>query len=155
MMSNRLVTAISLILLCLGLDSNAQDMHEAIRLYDNGMYSRARTYFEDVASAGLNADPEGYAVLCDVRQNVPGYTRTMNRFLADNPQSPHIPQILYAHGLILFDAQDYAAAGEVFKQVKARRLDKSQRTEFTFLKAYCALDQGQMQEALRKVNSVR
>ena len=154
MMSNRLVTAISLILLCLGLDSNAQDMHEAIRLYDNGMYSRARTYFEDVASAGLNADPEGYAVLCDVRQNVPGYTRTMNRFLAENPQSPHIPQILYAHGLILFDAQDYAAAGEVFKQVKARRLDKSQRTEYTFLKAYCALDQGQMQDALEGFEQV-
>ena len=154
MMSRRLTIAISLILLCLGFDSNAQDMRDAIRLYDNGMYSRARTYFDDAASAGLNADPEGYAVLCDVRQNVPGYTRTMNRFIADNPQSPHIPQILYAHALILFDAQDYAAAGEVFAQIKPRRLDKSQRTEYTFLKAYCALDAAKMQEALEGFEQV-
>ena len=154
MMSRRLTIAISLVLLCLGLDSNAQEMREAIRLYDHGMYSRARSYFEDASDAGLNADAEGYAVLCDVKQNVPGYTRTMNRFIADNPQSPHIPQILYAHALILFDAQDYAAAGEVFKEIKARRLNKNQRAEYTFLKAYCALESSQMQEALEGFEQV-
>ena len=154
MMSRRLTIAISLVLLCLGLDSNAQEMREAIRLYDHGMYSRARSYFEDASDAGLNADAEGYAVLCDVKQNVPGYTRTMNRFIGDNPQSPHIPQILYAHALILFDAQDYAAAGEVFKEIKARRLNKNQRAEYTFLKAYCALESSQMQEALEGFEQV-
>ena len=154
MMPRRLTIAISLILLCFGFDSVAQDMHEAIRLYDHGMYSRARSYFEDAAAAGLNADPEGYAVLCDVKQNVPGYTRTMNRFIADNPQSPHIPQILYAHALLLFDAEEYAAAGEVFKEIKARRLNKNQRAEYTFLKAYCALESSKMQEALEGFEQV-
>lgn len=138
----------------MGLSAEAQDMREAIRLYDNGMYSRARTYFDDVASAGLNADPEGYAVLCDVRQNVPGYRRTMERFVAENPQSPHIPQILYAHALILFDSQDYDAAGEVFDRIKVKRLHRNQRAEYTFLKAYCALDGSNLTEALEGFKEV-
>ena len=154
MMSRTLIIGLSIILSCMGLSAEAQDMREAIRLYDNGMYSRARTYFDDVASAGLNADPEGYAVLCDVRQNVPGYRRTMERFVAENPQSPHIPQILYAHALILFDSQDYDAAGEVFDRIKVKRLHRNQRAEYTFLKAYCALDGSNLTEALEGFKEV-
>lgn len=154
MISRRLIIVLTAALMGMGLSMNAQDMREAVRLFDHGMYSRARSHFEDVASARFDADPEGYAVLCDVKQAVPGYRRTMDSFIADNPQSPVIPQIRYAHAMNLFDAQEYVAAGKELAQIKVKHLDKSQRTEFTFKKAYCALESGQMQDALEGFKEV-
>ena len=148
MISRKLNIGLSLILMCIGLNINAQDMRSALRLFDNGMYSRARTSFDEVASASYMSDPEGYAVLCDVKQNVPGYTRTMNRFLAENPQSQLISQIRYAHALNLFDVQDFSGALGEFSQINIKHIDKSQRTEFVFKNAYCALENGMMAEAL-------
>ena len=148
MIYRRLTIGLSLIFLCFGLDLGAQNMHEAIRLYDHGMYSRARLYFDEIAADSYTTDPEGYAVLCDVRQRVPGYVRTMDRFLAENPQSPVNFQIRFAHALNLFDAHDYVEAGKEFDKIKVRRLDRGQRAEYMFKKAYCALENSQRNEAL-------
>ena len=150
----RLTVGLSMILMCIGLSVNAQDMREALRLYDNGMYSRARAYFDAEASESHIADPQGYAVLCDVKQNVPGYIRSMNRFIAENPQSPLISQIRYAHALNLFDQQDFNAAMGEFTQIKVKRLDKSQRTEYLFKKAYCSLENGLVSAALEGFKEV-
>ena len=143
-----------MLFLALGLDLNAQEMREAIRLFDNGMYSRAHLYFDEIAAESYASDPEGYAVLCDVKQGVPGYRRTMNRFFKENPQSPLIFQIRYAHALNLFDAHDYTEAGSEFAQINVKRLDRSQRVEYTFKKAYCALEGGHRQEAMNGFKEV-
>ena len=111
-------------------------------------------YFDDLASESQMSDPQGYAVLCDVRQNVPGYRRTMNRFLADNPQSQLVPQVRYAHALNLFDVQDFSAASKEFSAIKLKHLDKNQRTEYIFKKAYCALEDGQVSSALEGFKEV-
>ena len=148
MIYRRLTIGLSLIFICLGLDLNAQDMNEALRLFDHGMYSRARLYFDEIAAESYTSDPEGYAVLCDVKQEVPGYRRSMNMFIAENPQSPLISQIRYAHALNLFDAHDYVEAGKEFALIAVKRLDKGQRAEYTFKKAYCAFENAQRQEAL-------
>ena len=118
------------------------------------MYSRARLYFDEVSSDTFNSDPKGYAVLCDVKQEVPGYIRTMNRFLKENPQSSLVNQIRYAHALNLFNAHNYNEAGEEFAKINVKRLDKGQRTEYTFKKAYCLLENSQRQEALEGFKEV-
>lgn len=139
---------LALILLSISTSVSGQSMREALRLYERGMYSHARYQFDGIAEESLTVDPEGYAVLCDIRQNVPGYVRTMDSFLARNPQSPLISQIKYAHALNLFDLQDYAAAGKEFSAIVVKRLDKKQRTEYLFKNAYCALENGDRQNAL-------
>lgn len=148
MIYRRLTIGLSLIFLSMGLNLSAQDMREALRLYDHGMYSGSRLYFDEIASDVYTADPEAYAVLCDVMQEVPGYVRTMNRFLAESPHSPLVPQICYAHALNLFDANDFAGAAKVFDQINMKRLPKGQRAGFAFRKAYCALENSHKQEAL-------
>ena len=127
---------------------------EALRLYDFGMYSRSRLYFDDMDKGTMNSDPEGYEVLCDVRQRVPGYERNMNCFMAENPQSSLIPHISYAHALNLFDAQDYVSAYAVFAGIDVKHLPKSSRTEFLFKKAYCSMENGDSQAALEGFKEV-
>jgi tetratricopeptide (TPR) repeat protein len=78
----------------------------------------------------------------------------MNRFMAENPHSPLISQIRYAHALNLFDAGDYAAAAKEFAAVKVKRLYRGQRAEYTFRKAYCALENSRNQEALEGFKEV-
>ena len=154
MISRKLRISFTLIFLALGMNLVAQSMRDALRLYDNGMFSMARHYFDDIASETQAADPEGYALLCDIRQNVAGYERTMDSFLYSNPQSPLISRIRYSHALNLFDRQDYKSAGKELAAVKIKHLEKKQRTEFVFKKAYCALENGDRQEALEGFNEV-
>ena len=132
----------------------SRSFREALRLYDYGMYSRSRLYFESMDERTMSSDPEGYAVLCDVRQRVPGYERDMERFMQTDPQSSLIPAIRYAHALNLFDAQDYKAAGYLMSEVNPKHLPKSQRVEYTFKKAYCAMEAGQNHAALEGFKEV-
>ena len=132
----------------------SKHFREALRLYDYGMYSRSRLYFEELNDKVQSSDPEGYAVLCDVRQRVPGYHRVMTVFIEKNPQSYVIPAIRYAHALNLFDAQDYKSAGEALNEVKYKHLSRSQRVEFIFKKSYCAMETGDLQDALKGFKEV-
>ena len=127
---------------------------EALKLYDYGMYSRSRLFFDDLDDRAKSSDPAAFAVLCDVKQRVPGYKRDMERFIAQNPQSHLIPQIRYAYALNLFDSEDYAGAWAVMKELEEKHLNRSQRVEFVFRKAYCAMEAGEMEAALEGFEKV-
>ena len=118
------------------------------------MYSRSRLYFEELDAKVQSSDPEGYTVLCDVRQRVPGYDRDMAVFIEKNPQSSVIPAIKYAHAMNLFDAQDYKSAGAVMDEVKYKHLYRSQKAEFVFKRAYCYMETGEVQEAIKGFKEV-
>lgn len=132
----------------------SRQFREGVKLYDYGMYSRSRLYFDELNDRYGSSDPAAYAVLCDVRQRVPGYHRDMARFIAENPQSPLIPQIRYAYALNLFDSQDFAGALEVLGSIEERHLARSQRGEFTFRKAHSAMETGNMNAALEDFKKV-
>lgn len=132
----------------------SRQFREGVKLYDYGMYSRSRLYFDELNDRYSSSDPAAYAVLCDVRQRVPGYHRDMARFIAENPQSPLIPQIRYAYALNLFDSQDFAGALEVLGSIEERHLARSQRGEFTFRKAHSAMETGNMNAALEDFKKV-
>lgn len=132
----------------------SRHFRDAVRLYDYGMYSRSRLYFDEAEEKMMSSDPQGYEVLCDVRQQVPGYERDMNSFIADSPQSSLIPHIRYAHALNLFDSQDYTSSEKLMDQINVKHLPKSQRTEFLFKKAYCAMENGNMHSALEGFRQV-
>ena len=118
-----------------GLDrSHSKEFREALRLHDYGMFSRSRHSFDELSRKTGASDPEGYAVLNDVKLNVPGYVRGMDKFFEENPHSVLIPKIRYAHALNLFDAQEYRKASAEFALLKPSLLYKSQTPEYLFKK---------------------
>ena len=74
-------------LLAAGVSLNAQDYRDALRLYDNSMFSRSRTLFDEEAGKSLTSDPEGRSVLSQIRSVVPGYETSMESFISRNPQT--------------------------------------------------------------------
>jgi tetratricopeptide (TPR) repeat protein len=131
-----------------------KEFREAVRLYDAGFLNRSRMLFDDLSRREGGADSKGYSVLCDVSMNVPGYELTMREFFKAYPYSVHIPQIRYRHALNLFDVQDYKGASAEFSQIKARHLDKNQRTEFMFKRAYSDLENKELDKALERFHEV-
>ncbi|MBO7192398.1 MAG: tetratricopeptide repeat protein [Bacteroidales bacterium] len=142
-----LTTVIFILTLLSGLQMKAQELREAMRLYDNSMFSRSRDVFQDISSDAVSSDPEGFAVLSQVRAKSAGYETVMNDFVTRNPHSVLIPQIKWYHAMNLFDSQDYKTAGAVLDEIKIKSLYKKQHTEYHFRKAYCDLENRNLESA--------
>ena len=124
-----------------------QKMRDAVRLYDNSMFSRSRTVFDDIAEGSESSDPEGFSVLSQVRSAAPGYETAMESFIRRNPHSVHVPQIRWHHAMNLFESHDFKGAGETLGNINVRKLRKNQRLEFLFIKAYCDLENRDLESA--------
>ena len=124
-----------------------QEFRDAMRLYDKEMYSRSKLMFDRISKENGTADPAGYALLCDVRVDKPGYENSLKSFLVEYPYSALIPQIKFYHALNLFDKQNYAEASKVFCELNVKHLYRDQRIEFIFKKAYADLEKGQLHSA--------
>ena len=94
-----------------------QDFRDALRLYDKEMYSRSKAMFDRIGNEARTADPAGYALLCDVRTEKPGYMVSMETYFSEYPYSALIPQIKFYHALNLFDDQEYKAASDLFLDI--------------------------------------
>ena len=131
-----------------------QELRDAVRLYDNSMFSRSRTVMDDISERTMSSDPEGFSVLSQVRSGDSGYERVMESFISRYPHSVHVPQIRWHHAMNLFNSQDYKAAGEVLGKINRRSLRKSQRLEYLFLKAYCDLENRDLESAKANFSEV-
>lgn len=151
------ITAAALLLLMLPeYDIMAQDVsdghareefRDAMRLYDDAMYSRSRRLFDDISEDALSSDPEGLSVLSQVRMSAPGYVDAMESFIARNPHSMLVPQIRWHHAMNLFDRQNYSDAGEALEKIELKMVPKKERTEYYFRKAYCDLENRNLESA--------
>ena len=119
---------------------SVQELREAVRLFDVGMHARSKTILNKVAEEYGSTDAEGYAVLCDVLTQSPGYETRMEKFFTECPYSKLVPQIKYQHALHLFHAGNYEAALAGFNDIDYKMLYKSDRTEYLFDRAYCNLE---------------
>ncbi len=124
-----------------------QEFRDAVRLYDKTMFNRSHSVFDRIAKESASSDPEGFSVLSQVRACVSGYETLMDSFILRNPYSIHIPQIRWHHAMNLFSAHDYKTAGEVLGSIDVKSLYKSQRVEYLFCKAYCDLENRDMDSA--------
>ena len=111
---------------------------KALFLYDNGMYDRARTVFEEAG------DPlsKAYAVLCAVRTEAPGYETLVAGYESRNPKSVLLSEIHFRYAANLFRRGAYAEAEEQYSLVDEKRLDESSRVELRFKRGYCAYEAG-------------
>lgn len=130
------------------------EFHKAMRLYEKGMYSHSKTMFDKIWEETGKSDPAGYSVLCDVRDRVPGYANRIETYMERYPYSTLIPQIKYHYALALFENREFVKAAELFADVKEKNLYKAQKTEYTFKKAYCNLENGDLDSAFKGFSQV-
>lgn len=120
-------------------------MREAMLLFDRGLYSRSSFDFGQIRDR--HSCPEGYSILSDAKARVPGYDMRMHDYIMRNPQSAIIPQLRWQHALNLFDAHDYKRAGDILENLTLKQLYRGQRTEYLFRKAYCDLENRDLESA--------
>ena len=125
------------------------EFREVMRLYERGMYSRSRTLFEKIDRRYSAADPEGYAVLSQVRSKTSGSGKVAEEFIARNTHSALVPQIKWHYAMNLFDEHNYKAAGEVLASLPVDMLYKDQRVDYLFRKGYCDLENHDLDSARR------
>jgi len=113
-----------------------QDSYDqALSLYRNGMYERARSIFESIDSP--DALSEGYALLCALKMRSEGVEDMIPAYEALYPESSLFAQIHYQNALNLFDDGDYRAARREFGLFRREHLYKEQIQEYVFKSAYC------------------
>lgn len=127
---------------------------DAVRLYRNGMYERARTLFESVSQQTGDVLSEGYSVLCAAKMKKPGYEEMMEAFLADHPETILDGQLHFQKGTDLFDKEDYAAAKSELSMIPKNSLSKTQVAEYMFKRAYCDFALGDYAAAREKFTDV-
>ena len=127
---------------------SATDFREILKLQQRGMHNRASLLYRELSQDVKSSDPEGYALLSDVMMNMEAYETRMDEYIARNPQSVLVSPLKFRHALNLFDAQDYVGAAEVLAEVPATHVSDSDLDEYLFKKAYCDLENGEVDRAL-------
>ena len=64
-----------------GYQLKAQNLRDAVRIYDNSMFSRSRSVFDGISEGSVSSDPEGFSVLSQVRSSAAGYEAAMDSFI--------------------------------------------------------------------------
>ena len=124
-----------------------QTFREILKLQQRGMHNRAAVLFDELSHEVMSSDPEGYSILNDIIMDVTAYETSMNEYLERNPQSVMASQIRYHHAMNLFESHDFKGAGEALGNINVRNLRKNQRLEFLFIKAYCDLENRDLESA--------
>ena len=116
----------------------AQDIAPAVELYRAGMYSEAAARLQGVEGPMS----EGYAALCAISMKADAYPDVAQSFLDRWPESVLVPQVEYAWGLNLFDAERFEEAASHLNRITMDDLQEDQVAEFAYKKAYCAFGAG-------------
>ena len=132
-----------------------RELREAVRLYDIGMIGRAKSMLEGVSKKAATTDARGYAVLSDVITAAPGYEVRMNEFFVECPYSIWVPEIKYRHALNVFNSGDYKTASALLEELDVKQVNKADRTEFLFKRAYCDFENQDYERALVRFQEVQ
>lgn len=118
---------------------------QALKLYENGMYERARTIFESVENDPLC---EGYAALCALKMRSDDYPELVSSYNLKYPSSTLSHAIHYENGLRLFDLERYDEAMGEFDKLNEKDLPVASRPEYIFKTGYCDFTKGNYPEAI-------
>ena len=128
--------------------AGAQDadvrFREAVKLYESGVYGKARTIFEALGDPMSKA----YVVLCAVKADDDDHARLFREYNESYPESVLDNRIRYEYAGKLFAKEDYAGAADLLKQVSETRLGQADQLNYNFRRGYCAFNAGQYDEAV-------
>ncbi len=154
----RLCTAVAAVLIIAGqtvmyAGPQDKDYKQAVRLYENGLYERARDIFVSLKEKG-DVLSEGYEALCSAKLKSSGYEKALTGYLENYPESSLAPQIHYQLGLDLFDKEEYAEAKYELSQFSKDDIFKTQVAEYIFKRAYCDYALGDYDPARSRFTAV-
>ena len=132
----------------------SKDYDLALSLYNKGVYDRAKYIFEEINKTEPNLDSESYALLCSIFLKSDGYEKAIDKYIALYPYSGYIPLIRYNHALNLFDDAEFNMASTYFELISKRQLNRNQRDEFLFKKAYCDFQSNKLERALIRFEEI-
>lgn len=127
---------------------------QALFIYEKGMYEEAMSCFSRIAEEYDEPQARGYAVLCAVKMRLPSYRDLSGPYLEKYPFSAVSSRIRYADALNLFDSGNYGAASEILESISLKSLERGQRNECRFKRAYCDYENGEMARALDRFSEL-
>ena len=139
-MNKRTILAAAAALVVAAASAQTLGYRRAVDLYDSGMYAEAARLF----AALPGSEAEGYAVLCAIEQQTPGYEQLAESFLDRWPESPLVPQVNFRWGQDLFDREMYKEAAYRFDCVSQEEIFPAQVSEYAYKKAYSAFGAGDL-----------
>ena len=139
-MKKRLILAATAALLTVAASAQTPEYRRALDLYGHGMYAEAARLFDAVPGS----EAEGYAALCAIEMQAPGYEKRAEAFLDRWPESPLVPQVNFRWAQDLFDRGAYEEASHRFGCVSQSELMKSQVPEYAYKKGYSAFGSGDL-----------
>ena len=128
--------------------SFSKTYREAVRLYENGMFDRARVLFEGL----LTEKPEdpmsaGYALMCAIQQKAAGYEESIANYNKQYGRTPLSSPIHHLYATSLFDDGRYEAAAREYDLVNSQGMSRKDYTELLFKRAYCDYASGAYDKA--------
>ena len=139
-MKKRLILAVAAVFLAAATSAQTPGYRRALDLYGHGMYAEAAQLLDRIPGS----EAEGYAALCAIELQSPGYEKRAEAFLDRWPESLLVPQVNYRWALDLFDRGVYDQALYRFNSVMQDELMKDQVAEYAYKKGYSAFGSGDL-----------
>lgn len=145
-MRKKLALTLTLLVSLASLQASAQSKtyREALNLFDQGMYSTARTLFE---SLGKSPVYQGYALLCAGRSGDSDFYRLLDSYDKTYKQTTLSNELHFQAALNLFDVKRYADALDEFAKVDESALSEEQSVQYIFKSGFCNYAQGHYGDA--------
>jgi tetratricopeptide (TPR) repeat protein len=140
MMKKRLLLAVAAVLLGTAASAQTSEYDRALDLYAHGMYAEAAQLLDRIPGS----EAEGYAALCAIELQAPGYEQRAETFLERWPESILVPQVNFRWAQDLFDRGDYEEASYRFGCISQDELMPGQVAEFAYKKGYSAFGIGDL-----------
>ena len=149
--------ALLLLLAALPLSGQVKDrqhsdrLESARNLYYNGSYYAAEKAFTELGKESLRTldktEIEAYMVMCAIALDKVNAEGRVNTFCSKFPNAPQQSMVREALASRYFDTGRYMEALDVYNNIDPAHLYRSQRTGFTFKKAYSNLRTGGYERA--------
>ncbi|MCR5561500.1 MAG: tetratricopeptide repeat protein, partial [Bacteroidales bacterium] len=136
----------------LGAQNPPQSFREAVILYEQGAYGKARAIFDELG------DPlsQAWSILCAVKVNSSDYQDLIDAYISSNPDCVLVPQLYFASAVNDFAAGDYEHAYlELNRAGGQESLPEKDRAEYLFMRGYSAYKIGNMGTAVRDFYAVQ
>ena len=126
-------------------------LESARKLYYSGSYYAAEKAFTELGKESLRtldkSEIEAYKVMCAIALDKVNAEGLVNTFCSKYPNAPQQSMVKEALASRYFDTGHYVEALAIYNTIERNHLYKSQRTSYTFKKAYSNLRTGGYERA--------
>ncbi|HIZ87240.1 MAG TPA: tetratricopeptide repeat protein [Candidatus Coprenecus pullistercoris] len=136
-----------------------RNLERVRELFDNGMYAAARAGIDRAAAQdGLSALQESelatYGIICDIRLSAPDLEALIKEYAERYRYAPGYMGVMLQYASSLFDRGEYEASLDVLDSVDYAQLSRADKEQYLYLRSYCQLRVGLVEEAANGFRTV-